>query len=73
MSNFNLMYRFLDASGWHSQIVDSAGKAGWATSLALDEDGYPRISYRDHATSDLKYSGYVELQNVYLPLILCNR
>ncbi len=79
-TNAELKYACQDASGWHTQIVDYVGtdadymgSLGTDTSLALGEDGYPRISYFDIANNDLKYAYAQEQYTVYLPLILRNR
>jgi len=48
-----LKYAYQDAPGWHIQTVDSEG--GY-TSLVLDGDRYPHISYYDYANWDLKYA-----------------
>jgi regulation of enolase protein 1 (concanavalin A-like superfamily) len=50
----DLKYAYQDASGWHIETVDSEG--GGSTSLALDGDGYPHISYYDTSNEDLKYA-----------------
>ena len=48
--------------GWDIQIVDSVGNANFfqnwlnCTSLALDSNGYPHISYFDGVMSNLKYA-----------------
>ena len=40
----DLKYAYEDSGGWHIETVDSVGTA-FDTSLALDEDEYPHISY----------------------------
>jgi len=48
----------LDATSWHIETVDTQlGRFGGHTSLALDADGYPHISYHDaYPNYDLKYA-----------------
>lgn len=52
-----LRYAYQDASGWYTQTVDSGENVGKYTSLALDGDGDPHISYFDDR-SHLKYAYY---------------
>ena len=55
--NNELKYAYQDASGWHIETVDTRGWVGWCASLALDEYGYPHISYHDsYRNYDLKYA-----------------
>jgi len=44
------------ASTWDIQTVDSAGSVGEYTSIALDSNNYPHISYHNSAYWDLKYA-----------------
>ncbi len=61
--NGNLKYAWKSDSagnvGWHYERVHTAGYVGEYTSLVLDANGYPRISYSDAWNEDLKYAyGY---------------
>jgi|LGVE01.1.fsa_nt_gb hypothetical protein len=44
------------AETWSIETVDSDDEVGHDTSIALDRNGYPHISYRDHTNKDLKYA-----------------
>jgi hypothetical protein len=52
--DLDLRYAYLDVNGWHTQTVDTNGSAGNFTSLAIDTDGYPHISYLSDTV--LKYA-----------------
>jgi hypothetical protein len=40
-------------------------------SLALDDNGWPRITYFDNSNSDLKYAFFFEADfAIYLPLVI---
>jgi hypothetical protein len=55
LTNDDLKYAWHDGNTWHIETVHSAGNAG-SSSLALDDSGYPHISYYDSANRDLKYA-----------------
>ncbi|MCX7022714.1 MAG: hypothetical protein NTW26_10675, partial [bacterium] len=46
------------AGEWHIETVDSGGRVGEFTSLALDSNDYPHISYKDNQDGNeaLKYA-----------------
>jgi len=46
------------AQMWSIQTVDSTGNVGTHTSLALDSNGNPHISYCDDGKADLKYASW---------------
>jgi hypothetical protein len=52
----DLKYTYKDASGWHTQTVDSGGDVGGWSSLQLTSTGWPAISYQDSGNGDLKYA-----------------
>ncbi len=43
-------------SSWQKEIVDSGGSVGGYTSLKLDSNGLPRISYINYSNWDVKYA-----------------
>jgi hypothetical protein len=55
-ANNDLHYAYKDTSGWHTEIVDTAGNTGWYASIAVGSDGYPQISYFQYDLSQLKYA-----------------
>ncbi len=43
----DLRYAYYDGSSWRVEVVDDCGLAGYHTSIALDSQGRPHISYRN--------------------------
>jgi len=57
--NGDLKYAYKDENGWHISTVDDNGddgSVGWFTSIALDENNQPHISYHDGTNGNLKYA-----------------
>ena len=54
--NFDLRYAYKDATGWHTEAVDTVGNVGQYASLALDGSRNPHISYYDLTNTALKYA-----------------
>jgi PKD repeat protein len=44
------------AAVWNSEIVESVGSVGKDSSIDLDSEGYPHISYYNEGGQDLKYA-----------------
>ena len=44
------------ADGWQVETVDDYGQVGWHTSIAIDSNNNPHISYFDLSNGDLKYA-----------------
>jgi hypothetical protein len=51
-----LKYARWTGSGWEFEIIDNEGWVGGETSLALDENNRPHISYFDYDYRNLKYA-----------------
>ncbi len=55
---FFLFNANLSAAAWQVETVDSTDDMGKHTSIALDGDGNPHISYYNNTDEDLKYAHY---------------
>ena len=55
---FNLKYAYKTDGVWNIQTVDKDGDVRKWTSLKLDSDEYPHISYHDYTEDALKYTFY---------------
>lgn len=57
--NGDLKYAYKNENGWHIATIDDDGddgSVGWFTSIALDENNQPHISYHDGTNGNLKYA-----------------
>jgi hypothetical protein len=52
----HLYYAWHDGANWHYETAGDSPGVGLFASLALNEDGYPHISYYDYTNRDLKYA-----------------
>jgi hypothetical protein len=57
-NGFAVLRQSTGGLNWAVETVDSAGDVGWSTSLKLDHNGRPRISYLDWSNPALKYAEY---------------
>jgi hypothetical protein len=55
-ANGDLLYVWHDGSAWQVETADEQGVVGRYSSLALDGDGLPHVSYYDATNADLKYA-----------------
>ncbi len=55
---FNLKYAYKTGGVWDIQTIDKEGDVRKWTSLKLDSDNYPHISYHDYTEDALKYISY---------------
>lgn len=53
---FNLVYAHNKSGFWSYEIVDDSQDTGWNSSLVLDNDGFPHISYYDRGNLTFKYA-----------------
>jgi hypothetical protein len=53
--NGTLRYAYMDESGWNIHILDANVPPFTASSLALDQAGYPHVSYLGTDAYTLKY------------------
>ena len=56
MTNQDLKYAYKSGGSWYIETVDATGNVGYYTSLAIDANGNPHISYYDGTNYDLKYT-----------------
>jgi len=54
-SSWALVHAVKEAGGWQFETVDS-GWVGIYSDIALDNEGWPHISYQDYENQDLKYA-----------------
>ncbi len=52
----HLYYAWHDGTSWHYETADSSPIVGAYASLALDQEGYPHISFMDGQNQDLRYA-----------------
>ncbi|MGE3458701.1 MAG: hypothetical protein AB7O24_26520 [Kofleriaceae bacterium] len=53
---FRLIWRHLDESGWHDELIDAPLTSGVQVALALDPTGSPVVAYYEPTTKRLRYA-----------------
>ncbi len=53
-----LKYAHYDGTRWITELVDGSERVGYGSSLAVDQDGHPMISYLDEKNYDLRFARY---------------
>jgi hypothetical protein len=56
MNDNRLMYAYWNGSDWQKMAVDTDGNGNYNTSLGLDGDGNPHISYTTYSSDELRYA-----------------
>ena len=59
-NEWDLNYAWRLNNRWSIETVDSEGAVGAYTSLDIDSDGYPHISYMDRSSLSLKYARKIQ-------------
>ncbi|MFX1263018.1 MAG: PKD domain-containing protein [Promethearchaeota archaeon] len=60
--HLDLVYAKWDGSEWQIEVVDSEGNVGSSSSLVLDSNDNPHISYSDGTNYDLKYARWTGIE-----------
>lgn len=55
-ATYDLYCYTYDGSGWHEEVVDSAGSVGEYDSLRMSSQGFPSIAYYDRSHGNLKFA-----------------
>jgi hypothetical protein len=66
-----LKYATRGSNGWVIKTVDTGARVGWYTSIALNSNGLPMISYYNEANGDLQYA-YKSGNGVWHVSVLAN-
>jgi hypothetical protein len=49
---------FIVSAEWNIEVIDSVGSGCSCTSIAIDSNGYPHVSYYDPSDNELRYASY---------------
>jgi len=56
---YDLRFARFEGVSWLRETVDAEHQTGWDSSLALDSNGRPQITYHDNGTNQLKHAEWV--------------